>query len=44
MTKDVEIFFRCFSTIRVSSVENALLIGLFGSLEFNLLYEVQCVL
>jgi hypothetical protein len=44
MTKDVEHFFRCFSVIRYSSVENFLfssvpnfLIGLFGSLESNLL-------
>jgi hypothetical protein len=44
MTKDVELFFRCFSAIWVSSVENSLfssvphvLIGLFGSLEFNCL-------
>ena len=40
MIKDVEHFFRCFSTILYSSVENSLicsvphfLIGLFGSLE-----------
>jgi hypothetical protein len=44
MTKDVEHFFRCFSPICYSSVENSLIssvphfkIGLFGSLESNLL-------
>jgi hypothetical protein len=43
MTKDVEHFFRCFSAIQVSSVENSLftyfpfLIGLFGSLKSNFL-------
>jgi hypothetical protein len=44
MTQDVEHFFRCFSVIRYSSVENSLfsyvshfLIGLFGSLESNFL-------
>jgi hypothetical protein len=44
MTKDVEHFFRCFSTLQLSSVENSLfssvpyfLIGLFGSLESNFL-------
>ena len=44
MTKDVEHFFRCFSTIQVSSVENSLfssvfhfLIGSFDCLEFNFL-------
>jgi hypothetical protein len=44
MTKDVEQFFRCFSTIQYSSVENSLfssvyhfLIGLFGSLESKFL-------
>jgi hypothetical protein len=42
MTKDVEIFFRCFSALQTSSVETSLfssvphfLIGLFGSLESN---------
>ena len=44
MTKDVEHFFRCFSVIRYSSVENSLfssvphfVIGLFVSLESNFL-------
>ena len=44
MTKDIEHFFRCFSVLQVSSVENSLfssvphfLIGLFGSLESNFL-------
>jgi len=43
MTKDVEHFFRCFSVIQYSSVENSLfssvshLIGLFDSLESNFL-------
>ena len=44
MTKDAEHFFRCFSAIQYSSVENSLFssvphfkIGLFGSLEFNFL-------
>jgi len=44
MTKDVEHFFRYFSSIRYSSAENSLfsslahfLIGLFGSLWSNLL-------
>ena len=44
MTKDVEHFFRCFSTIQVSSVGNSLfclgshfLIGLFDCLAFNFL-------
>ena len=44
MTKDVEHFFMCFSAIRYSSVENSLfslellfVLGLFGSLESNLL-------
>jgi hypothetical protein len=44
MIKDVEYFFRCFSAIKVSSVENSLfcsvphlLIGLFCSLESNFL-------
>jgi len=44
MTMDVEHFFRCFSALQVSSVENSLfssvlhfLIGLFGSLESNFL-------
>ena len=44
MTNEVEHFLRCFSTIRNSSGENSLfnsvpyfLIGLFGSLESNLL-------
>ena len=44
MITDVEHFFRCFSAICVSSVENSLfssishfLIGLFGSLESNFL-------
>jgi hypothetical protein len=44
MTKDVEHFFRGFSPIQYSSVENSLnssmshfLIGLFGSLESNFL-------
>jgi hypothetical protein len=44
MTKDVEHFFRCFSAIQYSSVENSsfssvphILIGLFGSLKSNFL-------
>jgi hypothetical protein len=44
MTKDVEHFFRCFSAIQYSSVEDSLfssvlhfLIGLFDSLESNFL-------
>ena len=44
MIRDVEHFFRCFSAIQYSSVENSLfssapqfLIGLFGFLESNLL-------
>jgi hypothetical protein len=44
VNKDVEHFFRCFSAIQYSSVENPLfssvthfLIGLFGSLESNFL-------
>ena len=44
MTKDVEHFFKCFSAIQDSSVENSLfssvphsLIGLFGSLKSNFL-------
>ena len=44
MTKDVEHFFRCFSDIQYSSVDNSLfssvphfLIGLFVSLESNFL-------
>ena len=44
MTKDVEHFFRCFSAIQYSSVENSLFssvphfsIWLFGSLESNFL-------
>jgi hypothetical protein len=48
MTKDFEHFFRCFSAIRYSSVENSLfssvphlLIGLFDSLEFNFLNSMS---
>jgi hypothetical protein len=44
MTKDIEHFFRCFSAIWYSSVENSLfssvlhfLIGLFISLKYNFL-------
>jgi hypothetical protein len=44
MIKDVEHFFRCFSALQYSSVENSLFssvphifIGLFGSPEFNFL-------
>ena len=43
MTKDVEHFFRFFSVLRDSSIENSVklcspfLIGLFGSLESNFL-------
>jgi hypothetical protein len=44
MTKDVEHYFRCFSAILYSSVQNSLfssvphfLIGLFGSLESSFL-------
>ena len=50
MTKDVEHFFGCFSTIWVSSVENSLLsslphflIVLFGSLESNFLSSLYIV-
>ena len=47
MTKDVKQFFRCFSAIQYSLVENSLfssvphfLIGLFGSLESNFLISL----
>ena len=48
MTKDFEHFFRCFSAIQFSSVENSLfisvphfLIGLLGSLESN--FFISCI-
>jgi len=48
MTKDVEHFFKCFSAIRDSSVENSLfrsvpqfLIGLLGSLKSNFSFSLQ---
>ena len=48
MAKDVKLFFKCFSAIWYSSVENSLfssvpcfVIGLFGSLESNFLSSLN---